>query len=131
MGGAWLMPPWECAGTHCIVAWAGPNAGVEGCGKVVPIRIRSLDRPARSKSLHRLSYPGPRKKRRLVVPEDDITDPTVSCINFCGRRYALVNALLPVNVLQALISTNDTVTWSLCIILCAVHSNETRHLNVV
>jgi len=57
-----------------------------------------------------------------VVPEDDITDPTVSCINFSGRRYALVNALLPVNVLQALISTNDTESRGLCASSCVQYT---------
>jgi hypothetical protein len=37
----------------------GPKAGLDGCGKPRPTGIRSPDRPARSKSLYRLSYPGP------------------------------------------------------------------------
>jgi hypothetical protein len=38
----------------------GPRAILDGCGKSrPPTGIRSLDRPARSESLYRLSYPGP------------------------------------------------------------------------
>ena len=37
------------------------RAGLDGCGKSrPPTGIRSPDRPARSESLHRLSYSGPR-----------------------------------------------------------------------
>ena len=38
----------------------GPRAGLDGCGKFCPpTGVRSPDRPARSESLYRLSYPGP------------------------------------------------------------------------
>jgi hypothetical protein len=40
--------------THCIGGWVGPRAGMDGCGKSYPTRIRSPDRPARSESLYRL-----------------------------------------------------------------------------
>ena len=36
----------------------GPSTGMERCGKSPPTGIRSPDRPARSESLYRLSYPG-------------------------------------------------------------------------
>jgi len=52
--------PWERPGTHCIGAWMGPSAGLDGCGKSrPPSGIRLPDRPARSESLYRLGYPGP------------------------------------------------------------------------
>jgi len=35
-----------------------PRAVLDSCGKTHPQRIRSSDRPARSESLYRLSYPG-------------------------------------------------------------------------
>ena len=35
----------------------GPTAGLERCGKSVPTGIRFPDRPARTQSLYRLSYP--------------------------------------------------------------------------
>ena len=35
----------------------GPQAGVDRCGKSRPTGIRSPDRPVRSQSLYRLSYP--------------------------------------------------------------------------
>ena len=51
--------PRERPGTHYIGGWVGPRAGLDGCGeKSSPIGIRSPDRPARSKSLYRLSYRG-------------------------------------------------------------------------
>ena len=37
----------------------GPRAGLDECGKSRPKGTRSPNRPARSKSLYRLSYPGP------------------------------------------------------------------------
>jgi len=50
--------PRERPGDHCIGAWVGHRAGLEGCGKSRPNGIRSRDCPARSESLYRLSYPG-------------------------------------------------------------------------
>jgi hypothetical protein len=38
----------------------GPRAGLDGCGKSRPPGIRSSDRPARSESPYRLSYPIPK-----------------------------------------------------------------------
>jgi hypothetical protein len=46
--------PRERPGTQCTGGWVGPRAGLDA-----PTRIRSPDRPARSQSLYRLSYPGP------------------------------------------------------------------------
>jgi hypothetical protein len=46
----------------------GPSAGLDGTGKShPPIGIRSPDLPARTKSLYRLSYPGPPKSYRLII----------------------------------------------------------------
>jgi len=39
----------------------GPRDGLDGCGK-----SRSPDRPARSQSLYRLSYPGPLSEERTA-----------------------------------------------------------------
>ena len=62
MGNSTLRPfcPRERPGTHCRRGWVGPGIGLDRCGKLAPTDIRSLDRPARSESLYRLSYPGPR-----------------------------------------------------------------------
>jgi hypothetical protein len=52
--------PRERPGTHCTGGWVGPTAGLDVCEKSrPPTGIRSPDRPARSQSLYRLSYPGP------------------------------------------------------------------------
>jgi len=42
----------------------GPRAGLDGCGKSLPSRIRSLDRPARSESLPNTQ---PRSAQRLYT----------------------------------------------------------------
>ena len=39
-------------------AGCGPRVGLTGAENIVPTGIRSPDRPARSKSLFRLRYPG-------------------------------------------------------------------------
>ena len=44
-------------GTYCLGGWVGLRTGLDGCGKSrLPTGIRSPDRPARSRSLYRLSY---------------------------------------------------------------------------
>ena len=52
-----LFSPLERPGTRCTGGWVGPRAGLVRCGKSRSHRIRSPDRPARSQSLYRLSYP--------------------------------------------------------------------------
>jgi hypothetical protein len=52
-----LPYPQERPGTHCMGDWVGPRAGLDGTENLTTTRIRSTDRPARSKSLYRLSYP--------------------------------------------------------------------------
>jgi len=52
--------PREKPGTRCIGGWVGPRAGLDGCGKSrPPPGFDRPDRPARSESLYRLSYPAP------------------------------------------------------------------------
>jgi hypothetical protein len=63
-GGGWSPHPGHFTprgrpSTHCIGGWVGPTAGLDGCGQSHPTRIWSLDRPACSESIYRLSYPGP------------------------------------------------------------------------
>jgi hypothetical protein len=48
----------------------GPRAGLDGCRKSgPPTGILSPDRPARSESLYRLSYPGRTCKVHLLISE--------------------------------------------------------------
>jgi hypothetical protein len=47
--------PTERPGTHCTGGWVGPRASPDRCGKSRP-QQDSLDRPACSQSLYRLSY---------------------------------------------------------------------------
>ena len=65
--------PRERAGTHCIGGWVGPRAGLDRCGNLAATGNRSLDRPARSQSLYRLSYPGPRYLS-LTRTNESVTD---------------------------------------------------------
>ena len=52
------LPPGKRLTTHCIGGWVGAES-------LAPTGIRSPDRPARSESLYRLSYPGPQKMREM------------------------------------------------------------------
>ena len=46
-------------GAHCTGGWVGLRAGLDRCGKISPpTGTRSPDRPDRSESQYRLSYPG-------------------------------------------------------------------------
>jgi hypothetical protein len=47
----------ERPGTHCTEGWVGPGPVWTCVKNLAPTGIRSPDRPARSQSLHRLSYP--------------------------------------------------------------------------
>jgi hypothetical protein len=48
-------------GIHCVGSWLGPRAGLDwgGAENLASTEIRCPDRPARSKSLYGLRYPGP------------------------------------------------------------------------
>ena len=50
--------PWERPGTHCIGGWVSLRAALDGCGKSRLHWVSIPDRPVRSDSLYRLSYPG-------------------------------------------------------------------------
>jgi hypothetical protein len=55
--------PRERPGTHCTGGWVGPRAGLKVWVKSRPTGIRFPDRPARSQSLYRLSYPAPNRNK--------------------------------------------------------------------
>jgi hypothetical protein len=56
--------PQEWPGTHSIGRWVGPEEGLDRLEKFhPPAGFESPDRPARSESLYRLSYPGTRDPR--------------------------------------------------------------------
>ena len=54
-----VLPPGKRPGTHCTGDWLGLGACMDGCKNLAPTGIRPSDRPARSETLYRLSYPGP------------------------------------------------------------------------
>ena len=45
----------------------GPRAGLDRCGKFASTGIRSPDRPARSQSLYRLSYPAHTHSEYIII----------------------------------------------------------------
>jgi hypothetical protein len=55
--------PLERLGIHFIGGWVGPRTGAEN---LASIGIRSPDRPARSESIYRLRYPGPRRTQYII-----------------------------------------------------------------
>jgi len=94
MWGGWSTPrpgrftPRRRPGTYCIEGWVGPRAGLDGCRKSQPIGIRSTDRPGRSESLYRQSYPG----SQHVIYNSYIFSPEILVLNdvyFCRNWYYL------------------------------------------
>jgi len=77
-----LFTPGERPGTHCTRGWVGPRAGPDSCGKCRPTGIRSQERPARSQSLYRLSYPA-----HFIIEAQHQCSWTFSSseCNMCGR----------------------------------------------
>ena len=75
------LPSGKRPGSHSTGGYVGPRADMDGCGKYPLMGIRSPDRPVRSKSLYRLSYPRPRtysmsitkKKTSLIILVREIT----------------------------------------------------------
>jgi hypothetical protein len=63
--------PRERLGTYYIGGWVGRRTSLDGCGKSRQHWNLNPDRPARSESLYRLSYPGPRQvvqvKLKLLI----------------------------------------------------------------
>jgi hypothetical protein len=69
-GGEWsashpdrFTPGERASGTHWVGGWMGPNVGPDDVEKrkfltLPELEFRPLGRPARSKSLYRLRYPG-------------------------------------------------------------------------
>ena len=80
--------PQERPGTHCTGGWVGPRACLDGCGKYPPTGIRSPDRPVRSESLYRLSYPG--RQREYGVSGFQMVynavGNAVECRNLWGKK---------------------------------------------
>jgi hypothetical protein len=58
--------PRERLGTHCIGGRVDPGPFWTGAEILSPTGLRSPDRPARSESLYRLSYPGPHSRCDII-----------------------------------------------------------------
>ena len=81
----------------------GPRAGLDTCGKSRPTWIRSPDRPARSQSLYRLSYPTHRKKLLLSCNGNFQTAPPLCLRELCQQGCQVL--------LQGKWSAQRTVCW--------------------
>ena len=66
----WSLYPRERLGTHCTGGGVGPRANLDG--NLSPTGIRPPNRPVRSESLYRLSYPGP-----LILCAKFLQNPTI------------------------------------------------------
>jgi hypothetical protein len=64
-----LLYPLERPGTHYTGGWVGPRAGLDTYEKLAPTGIQSLDRPAHSQSLYRLSYLAHTQNRYFLKTE--------------------------------------------------------------
>jgi hypothetical protein len=54
------VPPGKIPGNHCAGGWVSGLVSTD-LDNLAPAEIRSPERPARSESLYRLSYPGTRQ----------------------------------------------------------------------
>jgi hypothetical protein len=61
----------------------GPRAGLDVCEKSRPNGIRSPDRPARSQSLYRLSYPAHTDNSRPQNTAGHTETPNMRNVKFC------------------------------------------------
>ena len=93
------LPPGKRPGTHFIGGWVGPRVGVDGCGKLARTGIRSPDRPVRSESLYRLSYPGPLKRHKTSKITFDLKK---YIIWDCGNVRVLRFGWVPTSLIKAL-----------------------------
>jgi hypothetical protein len=59
--------PVKRPGTHFRGGRAGPRAGLDECGKSRTHRDPIPDRPVRSESLYRQSYPGPQMDIQAII----------------------------------------------------------------
>ena len=91
--------PRERPGTHCTEGWVGPRVGLDRCGKSRPplTRIRFPDRPPRSQSLYRLSYPVHGSSYAVIFFHITILIPTINYTTFTMQaecKQATGNVLL-------------------------------------
>ena len=108
MGGGWSTPrpgrftPWKETRYPLYRRLGGPRRRSGRVRKISPpTGIRSPDRPARSKLLYRLSYPGPQKKdiyfplpiALLVL--NLLTSERVSCYCTCAAVMFLTSRFQP------------------------------------
>jgi hypothetical protein len=88
-----VLYPQERPGTHCTRGWVGPRAGLDG-RKISPHQDSTSDRPGRSQSMYRLSYPV-QAFARLSIPVANISvspwpyvSPSIvlNCLNLLCRQ---------------------------------------------
>ena len=97
-------------GTRCMGGWVGGRVGLDACRNLAHTRIRSPDRPARSESLYRLSYPG-----LFALMDIRIKSLYITYIRKYNEHIVLLlvfwnNCFRPKSMLQYLVRTHASVT---------------------
>jgi hypothetical protein len=92
----------ERTGINCTGGWEGLQNGLDGTKNLVPIGIRSPDRPARTKPLYRLCYSGPLQVTYFAETAHNI-NPITTKIN--GEFYTKIPLVprsqhTPISVIQ-------------------------------
>ena len=120
-----LLYPRERPGAHCIGVWVSPRAGLDGSGESRITWIRFPHRPARSESLHRLSY-SCRRVKNIVYWSLDFLLRSVRV--YRERVISLVHnapsfdALLPLHTYKPRSRTEaDDVTVATCSLLLGTY----------
>jgi hypothetical protein len=76
----------------------GPSVGLDRCGKTRPTGIRSPDRPARSESLDRLRYSGPKHLSSTLKNYRSVA--LLTSVILCNNVPITGSANNPANTLQ-------------------------------
>ena len=88
----------------------GPRAGLDECGKSRPPNgIRSPDRPARSKSLNRVSYPG--QLLSTVAVADVPANAGFLCVKVAFLRDTIKET--PYSIIYRLVLTSSNTTFTI------------------
>jgi hypothetical protein len=97
----WPFYPSRKTRSRCRGGWVGPSAILEWSRKFRPHRIRSPNRPARSESLHGLSYTGPfivtnNTQKTLMLHWKMVKSYGLNLIwqNFTGKHLRVMRFLL-------------------------------------
>jgi hypothetical protein len=109
-------PPPRNTWSRCTGGWVGPSAILECSWKFRPQRIRSPNRPARSESLHGLSYSGPfivtnSTQKTLMSHWKMVESYRLNLIwqNFTGKPFRVMRFLLILRYVK------EMQKWEICV----------------